>query len=140
MGVDFKVEWHGDEFVSQKLIPAVDKGVGRASLVLSTRIAESMPGAGAAVIGKTETGRNIYRASNPGEAPGVRTNRLRGSITNEKVRQLVWTAGTNVGYAMGLEFGIGQPARPFIRPALERSKSRMVSEFVSTVRREMGNG
>lgn len=156
MGVQVAIDFPPDDWIERVLKPAVDKGVGRATLVLSTRIAESMPGAGAAVVGKTGTGRNVYRASSPGSPPGVRTNRLRGSITNEKVRQLVWVAGTSLSgeypgitakgkknkpYALFLEYGTSKtPARPFIRPSLERSKGRMVSEFVSTVRRELGNG
>lgn len=104
-----------------------------ATLFLSTAMAESMPGEGAAVVAGTggDTGRRAkYIPSTPGQPPGVRTNRLRGSMAHARIGTLRWAAGTNVSYAKHLEFGTSKmAARPFMRPALYGNTKGILKVF-----------
>lgn len=62
-----------------------------------------------------------HTASAPGDAPAVDTGRLRQSIVALKVGDARWRVGTNVQYALYLEFGTRRMApRPFIRPVIEK--------------------
>lgn len=65
--------------------------------------------------------------SEPGQGPGVRTGRLRGSITWRLGRDAVSPyadIGSAVFYAPFLEQGTSRmAARPFLRPALEAARS-----------------
>lgn len=64
-----------------------------------------------------------HTASAPGEAPAVDTGRLRQSIVANKLDPGHWQVGTNVEYALHLEYGTRKmSARPFMRPAFERVK------------------
>lgn len=61
-------------------------------------------------------------ASAPGEAPAIDTSTLANSI-NVEVDGLTATVGTNVEYAMHLEFGTTRmEPRPFFGPAFEKAK------------------
>ncbi len=61
-------------------------------------------------------------ASAPGEAPAIDTSTLANSI-NVEVDGLTATVGTNVEYAMHLEFGtVKMEPRPFFVPAFEKAK------------------
>jgi HK97 gp10 family phage protein len=117
-------------------------GLDRATQFLDAKITELMPGQGAGVIAGTggNTGvRAKYIPSNPGSPPGVRTNRLRGSITNAQIGPLKWAAGTNVSYARALEFGTSKmPARPVYRRALNENKDGIFREFSVGFKRRMG--
>lgn len=73
---------------------------------------------------KTEPHRT-HQASAPGDAPAVNTGRLRQSITAVQIKPLHWRVGTNVDYALFLEFGTRRMApRPFLRPAADRERER----------------
>ena len=66
-----------------------------------------------------------YQASAPGEAPAVRTGRLRQSFNMRVVPsddgQFFVKVTTNVFYADDLEYGTEKiKARPFVKPALEK--------------------
>lgn len=119
-------------------------GLDRATVYLASKMANSMPGAGASVLPGTggDTGvRAEYVPSRPGQPPGVRTNRLRGSLTNARVATLRWAAGTNVDYARHLEFGtVNMPPRPFMRPALRNNRAGIQREFNKGFERKMGGG
>lgn len=66
-----------------------------------------------------------HRASAPGDTPAVDSARLRQSIGVQKVGEGHYRVGTNVKYALYLEFGTrGMAARPFMRPALEAVRAR----------------
>lgn len=66
-----------------------------------------------------------HTASAPGDPPAVDTGRLRQSIVALKVERYRWRVGTNVDYALALEFGTRHiAARPFLRPAAEKVRSR----------------
>jgi len=63
-------------------------------------------------------------ASAPGDPPAVDSGRLRQSIVALKVDQFRWRVGTNVEYALYLEFGTRRMApRPFLRPAAEKVRN-----------------
>jgi hypothetical protein len=74
-----------------------------------------------------------YQASAPGEAPAVRTGRLRQSFHAMIIKnsQTTWKASitTNVEYADALEHGtVKVSARPFIQIAIEEIKPLMMEE------------
>jgi len=106
--------------------------------------ARSMPGAGANVFPGTggDTGvRARYIPSSPGQPPGVRTNRLRGSLTNARIGTLRWAFGTNVEYARAQEFGTSKmPARPFLRPVINMHRAAIGRVFNARLKSKMGGG
>jgi len=107
-----KVVDHSDEFL-RDLIAATDAGLRAASHEGADGAAASMPGAGATKY-TSPTGQVRYFGSNPGSPPGVRTNRLKGSVTNARIQPLVWGYGTNVKYGRHLEYGASTPGgQPF---------------------------
>jgi HK97 gp10 family phage protein len=54
----------------------------------------------------------------------VDTGRLRGSIGLKRLNETTWRVGTNVDYALYVEFGTRfQAPQPFMRPALARARS-----------------
>lgn len=66
-----------------------------------------------------------HRASAPGDGPAPDTGRLRQSIGVESPSPLIRRVGTNVKYALYLEFGTRKLApRPFVRPAVEEFRQR----------------
>lgn len=147
MSVQVEIDFDPDKWIENTVKPAVDDGVGRAALVLSTAMSSSMPGQGASAIsfGNTlnkSTGKYrkkiVYVSSDPGSPPGVRTGQLRNSITHERIKQMQWAAGTNIPYGRHHEFGTADmPARPWARPAVEKSKKKMMKAFNAGVRMAM---
>lgn len=67
--------------------------------------------------------------SAPGDPPGVVTGTFRRSITweiDEERNELIGRIGTNIEYAIPLEFGTSKmAARPWLRSALEKNKSKI---------------
>ena len=142
-----------------KLDIQVDKAVGKASAHGAQIIRDQIPGGGFSVVEGTggDTGkRGRYIPSNPGNAPGWRTGRLRESIAAVKRKNKVWVVGDTrtpktvkdkfskktiagpVKYARHLEFGTGKmAARPFIRPGFEEAKKPMFKTFFNTLKRGM---
>ena len=125
-----------------KLDIQVDKAVGATGEFLAQSIQDTMPGQGATVKPGTggDTGvRAKYTPSNPGNPPGIRTNRLESSITSQKTGKKKQRAvGTNVGYAMSLERGtVKMQARPFMRPGLDAAKKPILRVFLNALKRGM---
>jgi HK97 gp10 family phage protein len=92
--------------------------------------------------GRTYTRGGItHRASAPGEAPATDTGRLVNSITGELVKDKggeaeVRAGGGVVNYARALEFGTTKmAARPFLFPALEKSKGWIKGRLDAAVRK-----
>lgn len=82
----------------------------------------------------------VHRASAPGEAPASDTGRLVNSINAEVVSSgfeaTVKAGGGAVKYARMLEFGTSKmAARPFMFPALERSKGWIRERLNRAVRK-----
>ncbi len=120
---------------------AIDEGLEAAAFEASKLSARSMPGSGAAAIGKTPTGRNIYRASTPGSPPGIRTGTLRNSIGFARIRRGVWGFGTNLKYGRFLELGTSRMAeRPFLRPVIVEHDARLERAFTRKTARAMARG
>lgn len=109
------------------------------------------------VMVRKRTTKNKYGASPVGTPPGVRSGRLRNSITVAKatVSNLFAVIGTNISYGKFHEFGyVGKarngklfhvPARPWAVPTLNRNKETlmkiMAEEFQSSLAsamRDMG--
>ena len=67
----------------------------------------------------------VTSPSPPGGPPGVDTGRLRTSITHEveeTINEIVGRVGTNLDYAIFLEYGTSRmAARPFLRPGLAKN-------------------
>lgn len=104
-------------------LQAADREVARRALAMQRDIQEelSKPGSGQ----RYRRGRREHIASSPGDAPAVDTGRLRQSISAVKVTDGHWRVGTNLEYALLLEFGTRKIApRPFMRPALARASAR----------------
>lgn len=78
--------------------------------------------------------RRTHRASAPGQAPASDTGRLVNSIGVRMVESNtaveVFTGGTEVKYAVMLEFGTKDIApRPFMHPAAERNRRKIKQRF-----------
>jgi HK97 gp10 family phage protein len=85
-----------------------------------------------------------HRASAPGEAPASDTGRLVNSITafNNGGGEAMTIAGRGtVIYAAMLEFGTSKMgARPFMLPALEKSKAWITARLQDALRRGLARG
>jgi HK97 gp10 family phage protein len=79
----------------------------------------------------TEGGNPVQHiASNPGEPPNTDTGRLAGSVQVEVESREVFV-GSTLQYAGALEFGTSQmQARPWLNPALEKSRAKVRKLFV----------
>lgn len=90
--------------------------------------------------GRTYRRRTVaHTASAPGEAPASDTGRLVNSITAElhaaDLEATVTAGGGAVAYAAMLEFGTRTTAaRPFMFPALEKSKAWITERLARAVR------
>jgi HK97 gp10 family phage protein len=85
----------------------------------------------------------IHQASAPGEAPASDTGRLVNSLNSElntSALEATVTAGKGaVKYATMLELGTRYiAARPFMFPALEKSKAWIVDRIAAAVRKATG--
>lgn len=99
-------------------IATLERAVAVKAQELRTEVVEQLtqPGRG------QRYGRHI--ASAPGDSPAVDGGRLWQSIVALKVDQFRWRVGTNVEYALYLEFGTRRMApRPFLRPAAEKVRN-----------------
>lgn len=83
-----------------------------------------------------------HTASAPGEPPMSDTGRLANSIEFDKVGPLTATVGSNLDYALWLEYGtasmnfaggVGGP-RPFMRPAVERIKPLFIGRLEGIIK------
>lgn len=117
-----KITWNDSQFRA-----AVDSAVfartTNAALLVEEKAKNSMKGGG-----------RPHRASAPGSPPAIDTGALRRSgqhtvITDgQRIRGFVKFGGGNVPYALAQEFGNRRlPARPYLRPALESSKTRVLA-------------
>ena len=116
---------YDEQKIERAIQDSIDAGLRNAAFVASELIASSMPGRGAAVIGKTRTNRNIYRPAEKGQPPGVRTARLKNSITFARLAPMKWAAGTNVRYGFRHEDG----HHPFMQPTVLKNKTLIGQEF-----------
>jgi HK97 gp10 family phage protein len=85
-------------------------------------------------------GNKTHVASAPGESPAPDTGALLNSIQSELEYTTKTSAsalvGTNQVYAVPLEFGTAKmEARPFMRPAAERSKADIEAAMRATAKR-----
>jgi len=114
-----KVNWNSNKLVKEMRAKAV-KNMSKACLFLEGDINKSLTG---------------KSPSAPGEPPGKITGTLGRGITHEvekKPDSVVGRVGTNIIYAVPLEFGTStMAARPFMRPGLERNKERVAKIMMS---------
>ena len=81
-------------------------------------------------------GKVTHQASAPGEAPAVDTRQLVGSIVTERLAPMRHAVNANTEYAIHLEYGTRNMApRPFMRPALERSRDLFVEKVSEALKR-----
>jgi phage gpG-like protein len=97
------VQWYGDERVAE-MVAAADRALEATAEFVGREVRKSLKQY-QNVIGKTPTGRNVYRSSPPGTPPGWRTGRLARSITTRRAGALRYQIGTNLEYAAIHEFG-----------------------------------
>lgn len=82
-------------------------------------------------------GSRSHQASAPGQAPAVDYGQLINSIQVDNVTELKSTVGTNVEYAMPLEYGSRRIApRPVWRPVIEKLR-KPFAEAVTFVLRQL---
>jgi len=107
------VKWYGKKLKEEMRAKAV-KNMTDACLFLEADIKKSLTG---------------KSPSAPGEPPGKKSGTLGRSVTHEVEKTshgVVGRVGTNITYAVPLEFGTSKmAARPFMRPGLERNKSKI---------------
>lgn len=113
------VKWYGDKLKKEMRAKAV-KNMTNACLFVEADIKKSLTG---------------KSPSAPGDPPGKRTGTLGRSITHEvekKPDRVVGRVGTNIIYAIPLEFGTSTMlARPFMRPGLEKNKTKIAKILTS---------
>lgn len=106
MGMSF--EDRSAKFLADLEVKA-DLAVASAAEFLAQGIQDTMHGVGAGLkpgSGEAFGKKNQYIPSTPGSPPGVRTNRLKGSIASVKTgKKMQRKVGTNVEYARIQEFG-----------------------------------
>jgi len=140
MTIRAELDWDGEQ-VLREIERESEKALNAAAEVVRTGVVKTMPGKGAGVVTGTggDTGiRGKYRASNPGQPPGIRSGRLVNSISNEKAGRLRRAVGTNVSYAPHLEYGTSKmAARPFMGLGLSRSRDKAIKVFRSTLRKAL---
>lgn len=86
--------------------------------------------------GKSGRWYGTHQASAPGQAPAVDLGQLINSIQTEHVAELTSTVGTNVEYAMGLEFGTVRVApRPVWVPVIEKMRKPFIEAITFVLRR-----
>ena len=87
--------------------------------------------------------RRTHTASAPGQPPMSDTGRLANSITFDRLGDLTAVVGSNLDYAVHLEYGtarmnfaggVGGP-RPFFRPAVERMRPIYIGKLEDIIRR-----
>lgn len=79
--------------------------------------------------------KRTHRASAPGQPPMTDTGRLANSITFDRAGPLTATVGSNVIYALYLEYGTRRmAARPFMRPAVERIRPKFLERIEAAIR------
>lgn len=94
--------------------------------------------------GRAKTGRfyklskpasGTYRASAPGQAPGIKSGRLFRSLKESFPTPLTGELLVDTPYARFLEYGTSRMApRPFVRPAIEGVKQRFASGSLGSFR------
>ncbi len=138
----YTVTWTPDEFVKD-LRGAVAKGLTAGAIVLQGEMKRNMGSESGGVVGKTPTGRNIYKASQPGHFPGIRTGNLRRSIISTKATpdRLIAAAGSAAGkqdrYGLWLEFGTSKMApRPWLLRSFNRSRQKVFDAIATTAKAE----
>jgi phage gpG-like protein len=94
-----------DKAMLRRVHAATEIALDQTAAVVQREVVNTLSQTKGAVIGKTPSGRNVYRSSPPGTAPGWRTGRLAGSISTRKRGKLTRQVGTNLKYARIHEFG-----------------------------------
>lgn len=131
-----ELRWFGPEFLRTVEDTYVKKMLLRATTEVETIIQNMMREPKHGRVYRISGTKATYTASAPGEAPAIRTGRLRQSIRHviAKSGPGEWTAliGTTVNlYPSLLEQGTkNMSARPMWKPALEKLKRRMPSILV----------
>lgn len=140
------IRWYPERFKA-KLNTQMQRNLDRASIALTNEITDSFGSSGAD--GERSGATKAQRAANRSQAwgpPNVDTGHLKRNIGYDKPagRPLVRRVGTSigskdsVGYAMWLEFGTrGMLPRPFLRPALQRMRTRL-RKMLTTPMRDSG--
>ena len=123
------VRWYGKR-VKRKVERGMGDNIMRAAEMLASDIRQAFPASGAT--GTRSGGGDQGNPSQPGGIPHVQTGHLKRNIGTEKRGISSARVGTgiggreSVGYALWLEYGTAlMAARPFLRPALKRNKSRI---------------
>jgi len=120
-----KARWHPQRFI-RKVDANFDARLDRTALMLQSDIVRQFKKGNPTPPGNTP--------SAPGEVPAVVTGTLKRSIAIETPRQHVRRIGSTIqpeggqrhSRAIFLEFGTRfMAARPWLRPSLERNKSRI---------------
>lgn len=113
------VKWYGDR-LKKEVEAKGEKNMNKACRFLESEIKKDLSG---------------KSPSAPGDPPGVVSGKLRRSMTHEvekTPRRITGRVGTNIEYAIPLEFGTSRmAARPFVRPNFEKNKKPIANILTS---------
>lgn len=119
-------------------------GLTAGAEVLADEMARNFGSEGGGVVGKTATGRNVYKAAPPGKFPGIRTGNLRNSIAYQAATpaEMIAYAGCAPGqidrYGYWLEYGTSKmAARPWAKRSLYKSLDRIVGAIRAKAKSSM---
>lgn len=80
---------------------------------------------------------NAISPAPAGEAPGVVSSALANSVRATRLSPGLWAVRDGVEYGIDLELGIGMAARPWMRPAAERTAVRFPGAVQSWIEEQV---
>lgn len=120
--------------IQASLRPQLSQVVRKTALDVETEVKTEMRGPKSGR--QYRRGSRTHQASAPGQAPAVDLGQYINSIQVENVSELTSKVGTNVEYAMALEYGSRRIApRPVWRPVIEKMRKPFVEAITSVLRR-----
>lgn len=134
MQINIQTKFNHIPTIQAAIRPAVSQVVRKTALDVETEVKTEMRGPKAGRLYRRGSG--THQASAPGQAPAVDFGQLINSIQVQHVTDLTSTVGTNVEYAMPLEFGSARAAaRPVWVPVIERMRRPFIEALTAVLRR-----
>lgn len=121
--------------MSDDVMQAVSRAVEATGLELRGDIIKSVnSGPASGRVYQKYKPRRTHRASAPDQAPMTDTGRLVNSIVFDRDGPLTVTVGSNLVYALYLEYGTRKmAARPYFRPAVDAVRDKFVRRLNAAI-------